>query len=38
MEGAETVWAGNFYLARGVRGEIWPYPQEKIKEVFVPAE
>jgi hypothetical protein len=38
LEGSETVWAGNFYLAKGIRGEIWPYPQEKIKEVFVPAE
>jgi hypothetical protein len=38
MEGSETVRAGGFFLARGVRGEIWPYPQEKIDEVLVPAD
>ena len=38
LEGPETVRAGDFFLARGIRGEIWPYPKEKINEVFVPAE
>jgi hypothetical protein len=38
MEGPETVRAGDFYLARGVRGEVWPYPKGKINEVLVPAE
>lgn len=38
LEGALTVRAGDFYLAKGVKGEIWPYPKEKIKEVMVPAE
>jgi hypothetical protein len=38
MEGPETVQAGDFYLARGVRGEVWPYPKGKISEVLVPAE
>jgi hypothetical protein len=38
MEGAETVRAGDFFLAKGVRGEIWPYPREKVDEVLVPAE
>ena len=38
LEGAETVRAGDFYLAKGVKGEIWPYPKEKISEVMVPAE
>jgi hypothetical protein len=38
LEGAETVRAGDFYLARGIKGEIWPYPKEKIKEVMMPAE
>ncbi len=38
LEGPETVRAGDFFLAKGVRGEIWPYPKEKIAEVFVPAE
>ena len=38
LEGPETVRAGDFFLAKGVRGEIWPYPKEKIDDVFVPAE
>jgi hypothetical protein len=38
LEGPETVRAGDFFLAKGIRGEIWPYPKEKIDEVFVPAE
>lgn len=38
MEGAETVRAGDFYLAKGVRGEIWPYPKEKIEQVMIPAD
>jgi hypothetical protein len=38
LEGEETVRAGDFYLAKGVHGEIWPYPEEKIKDVLVPAE
>ena len=38
VEGPETVRAGDFYLARGIKGEIWPYPREKVKEVMVPAE
>lgn len=38
LEGAETVRAGDFYLAKGVKGEIWPYPKEKIADVMVPAE
>jgi hypothetical protein len=38
LEGAETVRAGDFYLAKGVKGEVWPYPKEKIREVMVPAE
>lgn len=38
LEGAETVRAGDFYLAKGVQGEIWPYPKEKIAEVMMPAE
>ena len=27
LEGPETVRAGDFYLARGIKGEIWPYPK-----------
>jgi hypothetical protein len=30
MEGPETVRAGDFYLARGVKGEIWPYPANRM--------
>lgn len=38
MEGPETVRAGDFYLAKGVKGELWPYPKEKIDGVMVPVE
>ncbi len=38
LEGAETVRAGDFYLAKGIKGEIWAYPKEKINEVMVSAE
>jgi hypothetical protein len=29
LEGPETVRAGDFFLAKGIKGEIWPYPKEK---------
>ena len=32
LEGALTVRAGDFHLARGVKGEIWPLPNEKVEE------
>lgn len=38
LEGAETVRAGDFYLARGVRGEIWAYPKKKVFTNMIPAE
>ena len=38
LEGAETVRAGDFWLAKGVKGEVWPYPKEKINNVMVPVE
>ena len=38
LEGAETVRASDFYLAKGVKGEIWAYPKEKVKDVMMPAE
>jgi hypothetical protein len=38
LEGDETVRAGDFWLAKGIKGEIWPYPKEKIKDVMVPVE
>jgi len=30
LEGPETVRAGDFYLARGIKGEIWPYPANRM--------
>jgi hypothetical protein len=38
LEGPETVRAGDFFLAKGVRGEIWPYPKGKISDVLMPVE
>ncbi len=38
LEGAETVRAGDFYLAKGIKGEVWPYPAEKIDNVMTPVE
>ena len=38
LEGPETVRAGDFYLAKGVKGEVWPYPKAKIDDVMMPAE
>ncbi len=38
LEGEETVRAGDFYLAKGIQGEIWPYPKEKADEIMRPAE
>jgi len=38
LEGPETVRAGDFYLAKGVKGEVWPYPKGKVDEVMTPAE
>ena len=37
VEGPVTVRAGDFFLAKGVKGEIWPYPKEKVAEVMKPA-
>lgn len=37
LEGSETVRAGDFYLARGIKGEVWAYPKRKIKDVMTPA-
>ncbi len=36
LEGPTTVRAGDFHLARGVKGEIWAFPSEKVKEVMIP--
>ena len=38
LEGPETVRAGDFYLAKGIRGEVWPYPKDKIENVMAPAQ
>ena len=38
MEGPETVRAGDFYLAKGIKGEIWAYPKDKINDVMRPVE
>jgi len=37
LEGVVTVKAGDFYLALGVTGEIWPYPKDKVENVMTPA-
>lgn len=36
MEGEVTVRAGDFYLARGMLGELWPYSKEKADSTLVP--
>lgn len=38
MEGAVTVRAGDFYLSRGKKGEIWPFPREKVKSDLQPVD
>lgn len=38
LEGPQTVHAGDFFLAKGIKGEIWPYPKEKIDDVMMPAD
>ncbi len=38
LEGPQTVRAGDFYLAKGVQGEIWSYPKDKIGQTMVLAE
>jgi hypothetical protein len=38
LEGPESVRAGDFLLAKGVKGEIWPYPKEKALAIMKPVE
>lgn len=38
LEGIDTVRAGDFFLAKGVKGEIWAYPKEKAEEIMKPVE
>jgi hypothetical protein len=37
LEGTETVRAGDFLLAKGPKGEIWPYPKAKAEKMMKPA-
>ena len=37
LEGPLTVRAGDFYLAKGIKGEVWPYPKDKVDDVMTPA-
>jgi hypothetical protein len=37
LEGPVTVRAGDFFLAKGVKGEIWPYPKAKVATKMKPA-
>lgn len=38
LEGPATVRAGDFYLARGIKGEIWVYPRDKVGTAMIPVE
>ena len=38
LEGPQTVRAGDFFLAKGIKGEVWPYPKGKVDDVMTPAE
>jgi len=38
LEGSTTVRAGDFFLAKGVQGEIWPIPKEGIENVMLPED
>lgn len=38
LEGPQTVRAGDFYLAKGIQGEIWSLPNEKVNSVMKPVE
>lgn len=38
LEGLVSVRSGNFYLALGVQGEIWPYPKDKVSRVMALVE
>jgi hypothetical protein len=38
LEGKQTVRAGDFYLARGVQGEIWSIPNKKVETIMKPVE
>lgn len=38
LEGANTVRAGDYYLAKGVAGEIWAYDAKKVGTIMKPVE
>jgi hypothetical protein len=38
LEGPQTVRAGDFFLARGTKGEIWSFPKEKVESIMKPVE
>ena len=38
LEGAYTIRAGDFYLARGPKGEIWAVPNEKVDNLLQPID
>jgi hypothetical protein len=38
LEGPETVRAGDYHLARGIKGELYPFPNNKVGTVVKPAE
>jgi len=37
LEGSEAARAGDFFLARGIKGELWCYPKEKVLTKMKPA-
>lgn len=37
LEGVVTVRAGDFFLCRGVKGEIWPMPIDTVSTTLIPA-
>jgi hypothetical protein len=38
LEGPQTVRAGDFFLAKGIKGEIWSYPKGKVEAIMKPVE
>jgi hypothetical protein len=38
LEGVITVRSGDFYLARGIKGEIWPMPNDKVETSLILVE
>jgi len=38
LEGTNTVRAGDFFLARGSKGEVWSFPKQKVAEILAPVD